>query len=89
MLKYATFALGFAAGWTARGTTQSSRGAFLSILAATLSAVDRVKRRIAIERDTLEDWIAEARARADADGREHARHNGSPGSADRYDEAAA
>lgn len=89
MLGYATFAIGFATGWTARGTTHSSRAAFLSILAAMLSTVDQLKRRIAIERDHLEDWIAEARARADVVGREHAWHNGSPGSADRYDEAAA
>lgn len=70
MLRYATFALGFAAGWVARGTTESSRAATLTVFASVLAAIDRTKRAIAIEKDHLEDLIAEARARADAMGAE-------------------
>jgi hypothetical protein len=65
MLRLATFALGFTAGWVARGTTGTSRSAALTILAAALAAIDRIKRAAAIEKDRLEDLVAEARARAD------------------------
>jgi len=68
---YAAFALGFVTGWAARAATDSSRSAALSIVAAAIAAFERVKRRVAIERDHLEDLIAEARARADAIGRDH------------------
>jgi hypothetical protein len=89
MMAYATFALGFAAGWSARGTTQSSRSAVLTIIAAALSAVDRIKRVVAIEKDHLEDLVAEARARADVIGKGRPSRNGKPGTSDHYDEAAA
>lgn len=65
-MQYAAFALGFAAGWAARATTDSSRSAALTLVAAAIAAFERVKRRVAIERDHLEDLVAEARARADA-----------------------
>lgn len=66
MVRYATFALGFAAGWLARGTADSSRSAATTILAGAISAAGRIRRAIAIEKDHLEDLVAEARARADA-----------------------
>lgn len=66
MVRYATFALGFTAGWALRGTADSSRSAATRILAGGLSLVGRIRRAIAIERDHLEDLVAEARARADA-----------------------
>jgi hypothetical protein len=76
MFASAAFALGFAAGWVSRGTRDSSRSAALAVVAAALDALDRIKRAIAIERDTLEDFVAEARARADALSDERASRNG-------------
>ena len=72
MLPFATFALGFAAGWVARGAGGTSRSAATAVLAAALAAVERIKRKVAIEKDGLEDLFAEARARADVLGQERA-----------------
>jgi DNA-binding FrmR family transcriptional regulator len=66
MVRYAVFALGFTAGWLARGRVDSPRAAVLTVLAAAMNALDRIKRAVAIEKDNLEDLVAEARARADA-----------------------
>jgi hypothetical protein len=76
MVRYATFALGFAAGWVARGKTESSRAATLGMVASVFAAIERVKRAVAIERDHLEDLVAEARARADDLRRERAPRQG-------------
>jgi len=89
MLRYATFALGFAAGWVARGTTESSRAATLTVFASMLAAIDRIKRAVAIETDHLEDLIAEVRARADAMGEERAPGDPSRGPRRPRDEVAA
>jgi hypothetical protein len=37
----------------------------MTLLAAAFAAIDRIKRAAAIEKDRLEDLVAEARARAD------------------------
>ncbi|HVJ93637.1 MAG TPA: hypothetical protein VM580_27735 [Labilithrix sp.] len=93
MVSLATLAIGFAAGWTARGTSATSRSAALAMIATLLAAFDRIKRGVAIEKDLLEDLYAEARARADIMGQERAaRHRGSNDANeknDRMDEAAA
>ena len=65
MSRYASFALGFAAGWVVRSTADSSRSAAVTVLATAMSALDRLKRVMAIEKDHLEDLVAEARARVD------------------------
>ncbi len=88
-MQYAAFALGFATGWAARATTESSRSAALTLIAAALAGFERVKRRVAIERDHLEDLVAEARARADAFRREHADRDIHPRRRPPFDEAAA
>ena len=87
MFRYATFALGFAAGWVARGTTESSRAATLAVIASMLATIERIKRAVAIEKDHLEDLIAEVRARADAMGAE--RTPGEPSRGHPRDEVAA
>lgn len=69
MVRFATFALGFTMGWATRSTTESSRALVLTVVASALTSVDRIKRAIAIEREHLEDLVAEARARADVLGR--------------------
>lgn len=82
MLPIATFALGFAAGWVSRGAGGTPRSATSALLAAALAAIDRIKRKVAIEADVLEDLFAEARARADALGQERAARSGVPSGAD-------
>jgi hypothetical protein len=54
------FAAGFGAGWLTRSTFGSSKSATVQILAFTLDAVARFKRALAIEREQLEDIMAEA-----------------------------
>jgi hypothetical protein len=58
------FTAGFAAGWLARSTVASSRAATVDLAAFALDAVDRLKRIVLIERERLDDVVAEARARA-------------------------
>jgi hypothetical protein len=60
------FAAGFAAGWLSRSAVASSRGAAVSLLAFVLDLAERVRRRGAIERERLDDLVAEARAHASA-----------------------
>ncbi len=92
MPRFASFAVGFAAGWLARGTIDSSRSAAVTVLATAMSAVDRVKRAIAIERDHLEDLVAEARARVEvlrAERAEREARGHDVQDDERFDEAAA
>ena len=60
------YAAGFASGWVVRGTIDSSRGVVVGALSAVYGIVDRTKRFVAIEREQLEDLMAEARARYEA-----------------------
>jgi hypothetical protein len=57
------FAVGFVAGWAARSTVESSRGAAVGIASAATDLLERVKRAAAIEGDYLEDFVAEVRSR--------------------------
>jgi hypothetical protein len=57
------FAVGFVAGWAARSTVESSRGAAVSVATAVADMLERVKRAAAIEGDYLEDFVAEVRSR--------------------------
>ncbi len=61
------FVAGFAGGWMARGQVDSSRAAVVSIVATYFRAVERVKRVVAIEREHLEDLVAEGRAKFELD----------------------
>jgi hypothetical protein len=61
------FVAGFAGGWMARGQVDSSRAAVVSIVAGYFKAVERVKRIVAIEREHLEDLVAEGRAKFELD----------------------
>jgi hypothetical protein len=62
MLSIGLFVAGFTSGWIVRGSVDSSRGAVVKGLSALFLAADRVKRAVAMEREHLEDLIAEARA---------------------------
>lgn len=55
--------LGLAAGWAARAGIDSRREAAVRFIAAAYSLRDFATRRVAVERENLEDLFAEARAR--------------------------
>ena len=57
------FAAGFASGWVVRGSVDSSRSLVVGALAAAYGLAERAKRFVAIERENLEDLVAEAKAR--------------------------
>ena len=67
----AAFVLGFAGGWLARSSFDSSRTAAVRGMSAVMSAMDRVKRAVAMEREHLEDLVAEARAHYENKRRTH------------------
>ena len=57
-----SFVFGFAGGWLVRSSFDSSRTAAVRGASAVMSAMDRVKRAVAMEREHIEDLVAEARA---------------------------
>lgn len=61
------FVAGFASGWLARSTVDSSRGMAVAVVATYMGAVERVKRIVAIEREHLSDLVAEGRAKFEMD----------------------
>ncbi|HZU81743.1 MAG TPA: hypothetical protein VE987_02450 [Polyangiaceae bacterium] len=73
-----SFAVGFAAGWLARSTAQSSHEAAVAALALVLDIVERVKRAATLERERFEDWVAEARAQATDRGASRSAHSSGP-----------
>ncbi len=60
------FTAGFATGWLARSAVDSSQGAAVTLLAFLMDTMERVKRLTAIERERLDDLMAEARAQVNA-----------------------
>ena len=66
MISIGLFLAGFTSGWIVRSSVDSSRGAAVSGLAALFGVVDRVKRAVAMEKEHLEDLVAEARAQYEA-----------------------
>ena len=62
MISIGLFLAGFTSGWLARSSVDSSRKAAVSSLAAFFHVVDRLKRAVAMEREHIEDLVAEARA---------------------------
>ncbi|HEY2514780.1 MAG TPA: hypothetical protein VGI39_28135 [Polyangiaceae bacterium] len=57
---------GFASGWVARSTVDSSRDLAVNVIAAAYGAYEGTRRLVAIEREHMEDLFAEARARYEA-----------------------
>jgi hypothetical protein len=66
MTHVAAFLAGFASGFVARGTVDSSRTIMVGAIAAAYGAYDRAKRFVAIEREHLEDLVAEGKAQFEA-----------------------
>jgi hypothetical protein len=57
------FVAGFAAGWVVRSAVDSSHDLAVGMIAGAYGVYDRTKRLIAIEREHLEDLVAEGKAR--------------------------
>jgi hypothetical protein len=65
-MKYKTFlafGVGFAGGWAARSLADSPQGAGVKLLEVAMNAKDRIGRWAAVERERLEDMVAEARSK--------------------------
>jgi hypothetical protein len=63
------FLAGFAGGWVVRSAVDSSRGLAVSGVSAVFGTLDRVRRVIALEKEHLEDLVAEGKARHEAGAR--------------------
>jgi hypothetical protein len=72
------FLAGFASGWAVRTTVDSSRNLAVNVISSFYGAVDRVTRAVGMEREHLEDLLAEARAKYEADRARAARAQGTP-----------
>ena len=59
------FGVGFAGGWAARSLADSPQGVGVKLLEVAMKTKDRVARWAAVEREHLEDIVAEARTRAE------------------------
>jgi len=55
--------VGVAAGWAARSHADSTEGATIRLLEIAMDARDRLNQWAAIERERLDDLLAEARSR--------------------------
>jgi hypothetical protein len=62
-----TFGIGFAGGWAARSLSDSPQGVGVKLMEIAISTKDRVGRWAAVERERLEDMLAEARSRTEPD----------------------
>jgi hypothetical protein len=60
------FLAGFASGWVVRSTVDSSRTLAVSGVSAVFGTLDRVRRVLAIEKEHLEDLVAEGKAKHEA-----------------------
>ena len=63
MRRVGYFLAGFASGWVVRSTVDSSRDVPVRLMSAIFGATERFRRTIAMERERLEDLVAEGRAR--------------------------
>jgi hypothetical protein len=61
------FLAGFASGWAVRTTVDSSRALAVKVIAGFYGVVDRASRAVGMEREHLEDLLAEARAKYEVD----------------------
>ena len=57
---------GFASGWVVRSAVDSSHDLAVGLVSVAYGAYDRTKRLVAIEREHLEDLVAEGKARYEA-----------------------
>jgi hypothetical protein len=57
------FVAGFATGWVVRSAVDSSRSLAVSGVSAAFGTVERLRRLLAIEKEHLEDLVAEGKAK--------------------------
>ena len=69
------FLAGFASGWAVRTTVDSSRTLAVNVLSKLYAAADRATRAVEMEREHIEDLLAEARAKFEADRARAARND--------------
>jgi len=67
MVHVGLFLAGFASGWALRTTVDSSRTLAVKVLSSLYAVVDRAGRAVSMEREHLEDLLAEARAKYEMD----------------------
>jgi hypothetical protein len=60
------FLAGFASGWIVRSTVDSSRTLAVSGVSAVFGTLERVRRVVAIEKEHIEDLVAEGKAKHEA-----------------------
>lgn len=59
------FGVGFAGGWAARSLADSPQGVGVKLLEAAMDAKKKIGRWAAVERERLEDMMAEARSKVE------------------------
>ena len=62
MVTVGIFLAGVATGWAVRTTVDSSRTLAVKVISTFYGIVDRASRAVSMEREHLEDLVAEARA---------------------------
>jgi hypothetical protein len=67
MERVGLFLAGFASGWVVRTTVDSSRSLAVGLISTFYEVSDRLNRVVSMEREHLEDLIAEGRARFETD----------------------
>jgi hypothetical protein len=72
MKTLASFVVGFVAGWGVRAVVDSSRDLIVSVTAAAHGAAETARRYAVIEREHLEDLVAEGKAQWEAQRRRRA-----------------
>ena len=60
------FVAGFASGWVVRSAVESSHDLAVGLVSVAYGAYDRTSALVAIEREHLEDLVAEGKARYEA-----------------------
>jgi hypothetical protein len=70
------FLAGFASGWAVRTTVDSSRNLAVNVLSKLYAVADRATRAVEMEREHIEDLLAEARAKFEADRARSVRNDG-------------
>jgi hypothetical protein len=68
MIPVVTYVLGFVSGWATRSIADSPQGGAVKLVEMAYDAKERLVRWTLLERERLEDILAEARARAGQDG---------------------
>jgi hypothetical protein len=62
------FAVGFGGGWAARSLADTPQGVGVKVLEVAIKTKERLGRWVAVERERLEDMVAEAQSRVEPTG---------------------